>query len=160
MTWNPSSSANSCALVCTKRVVHHLDACDSSTRVCARVFLLLFFIFFLDVLVFLFPPKISIIFIRKLLALVLGDHGASKLKTDPGRNSSKQNTSRKRYTDLQGSGGLYSKNFHDKRKAPDRTRVGKGRRGGQTIGRRGPRSGRAALWWHPLVRPFHSVSNS
>ena len=160
MTWNRSSSANSCALVCTKRVVHHLDACDGSTRVCARIFLHLFFILFLDVLVFLFPPKISIIFIRKLLALVLGNHGASKPKTDPGRNSSKQNTSRKRYTDLQGSGGLYSKNFHDKRKVPDRTRVGKGRRGGQTIGRRGPRSGRAALWWHPLVRPFHSVSNS
>lgn len=160
MTWNRSSSANSCAPVCTKRVVHHLDACDSSTWVCARIFLHLFFILFLDVLVFFFPPKISIIFIRKLLALVLGDHGASRPKTDPGRNSSKQNTSRTRYTDLQGSRGLYSKNFLDKRKVPDRTRVGKGRRGGQTIGRRGPRSGRAGLWCHALVRPFHSVSNS
>ena len=62
-------------------------------------------------------------------------------KTDPGRNSSKQNTSRKRYTDLQGSGGLYSKNFHDKRKVPGRTRVGKGRRGGQTH-----RAARAQAW--------------
>ena len=160
MTWNPSSSANSCALVCTKRVVHHLDACDGSTRACARVFLHLFFIFFLDALVLLFPLKILIIFIRKLLALVLGDHGASRLKTDPGRNSSKQNTSRKRYTDLQGSGGLYSRNFYVIRKVPGRTRVGKRRRGGQIIGRRGPRPGRAGLWGHALVRLLHSVSIS
>ena len=87
-------------------------------------------------------------------------HDGSRSEANPGRNSSKQNTSRKRYTDLQGSGGLYSKNFHDKRKVPDRTRVGKGRRGGQTIGRRGPRSGRAGLWWHALMRNFHSVSIS
>ena len=43
----------------------------------------------------------------------------------PGRNSSKQNTTRKRYTDLGGSGGLYNKKFHNKRKVWAKT----GRRG-------------------------------
>jgi hypothetical protein len=43
------------------------------------------FIFFLDALVHLFPLGILNIFIRKPLALVVGDHDASRLKIDPGR---------------------------------------------------------------------------
>ena len=48
-----------------------------------------------------------------------------------------ENTTRKRYTDLGGSGGLYIKKFYDKRKGTRRTRVGKELRGDLTIPRRG-----------------------
>ena len=44
---------------------------------------------------------------------------ALDLRVKPGRNSSKQNMTRKRYMDLGGSGGLYNKKIHNKREVLD-----------------------------------------
>ena len=75
-------------------------------------------------------------------------------------NSSKQNTTRKRYTDLGGSGGLYSKKFHDIRKVPGRNRVGEGLRGAIPIWRRGQGGARATTRGRTLVRLLRSDSIS
>jgi hypothetical protein len=44
-----------------------------------------------------------------------------KLKVIPDRNSSKQNTTRKRYTDLGYSGGLYRQKLYIERKSQEET---------------------------------------
>jgi hypothetical protein len=47
----------------------------------------------------------------------------SKLRSTPDRNSSKQNTTRKRYTDLGYSGGLYRRKLYIKGKSQEETRI-------------------------------------
>jgi hypothetical protein len=51
------------------------------------------------------------------------DIATSKLRIIPDRNSSKQNTTRKRYTDIGDSGGLYRQKLYIEAKSQEETRT-------------------------------------